>query len=334
MISVIVPVYNVEKYIARCLQSVKAQTFPDYECLVINDGTKDSSMAVAREVIGKDPHFRIIEKENGGYGSVQERGIAESRGDFLMICDSDDWLSPECLEKAYNEQKRTDADIVISGRYEVTADGTTSYDPMFPEEFQEARIYRSSDLLLAGEIVPAPHGKLFRKELLKDLRFAHRVSYTDCELYLLALAQAKTVSYIPDPLAYYLKEREGNSMSADIRKFITQHITVFEHMLEQAEKMEVNDSFYFTVFENSKVLFYELGNSALPKEETKKLGEDFYRIFRRLLPHRRRIVPLLDRYSREGKVAVAKDKLLLQPLFSKKIYDRWLRKLMRERYES
>lgn len=331
-ISVIVPVYNVEKYIERCINSIKLQSMEDFECLVVNDGTKDASMEIAEKAIGNDPRFTIINKENGGYGSVQEVGIASANSPLVTICDSDDWLEANCLRTACEEIDANEADIFISGRYKAFSDGTIEYDSMFPEADKKYTVFSQGEknFPVAGEIIPGPHGKVFRTDLVKGLRFAHRVSYTDCELYLLAYAQASKIVYSPEPLAYYLIDRQGNSMSANMEKFIAQHITVFDHMLDQAEQLTDTDpSFYFRVVENLKVLFYELGNSALEPQAKTALGDRFYELFLRLLPHRAEITPLIRSYSREGTIAKLKNYRLLDPKLSRSTYDKWLQKLMR-----
>lgn len=331
-ISVIVPVYNVEKYIERCINSIKLQSMEDFECLVINDGTKDASMEIAERAIGNDARFVIINKENGGYGSVQEVGIASAKSPLVTICDSDDWLEENCLRTACEKIDANGADIFISGRYRAYSDGVIEYDSMFPEPDKKYTVFSRGErnFPVAGEIIPGPHGKVFRTDLVKGLHFAHHVSYTDCELYLLAYAKASKIIYNPEPLAYYLIDRQGNSMSANMEKFILQHITVFNHMLDQAEQLPDTDpSFYFRVFENLKVLFYELGNSSLDRKIKLSLGDQFYELFRRLISHREEISPLIGSYSREGLIARLKNYRLLNPKSSRSTYDKWLQKLMR-----
>ena len=110
--SVIVPVYNVEKYISKCLKSVKAQTLTDFECLIIDDGTKDNSIEKAIEVIGDDERFKIYHKVNGGLSDARNYGIDKATGEYLFFLDSDDYIDDTLLEDTYNMAKKYDSDIV------------------------------------------------------------------------------------------------------------------------------------------------------------------------------------------------------------------------------
>ena len=99
MISVIVPVYNIEKYIGKCIQSVLSQTYTDFELLLINDGSKDSSGEICSSWAKKDARIRVISKENEGVSVARNLGIDSAKGEFIFFLDGDDWISPECLEK-------------------------------------------------------------------------------------------------------------------------------------------------------------------------------------------------------------------------------------------
>lgn len=114
-ISVVVPVYNAEKNLERCINSIYAQTFTDYEIILVNDGSKDNSLAVCNEYAKKDSRITVIDKENGGAGSARNMGIEEAKGEYLAFPDSDDWFEPEMYETLYNLAKKGDYDIVFSG---------------------------------------------------------------------------------------------------------------------------------------------------------------------------------------------------------------------------
>ena len=127
-ISIIVPVYNVEKYIRRCLDSIAAQTFTDWECICVDDGTPDASGKICNEYAQKDSRFVVIHKENGGVSSARNAGLNVAKGEYVTFCDSDDWVEKEMLEVLYNTALETDADVVMGGHK--TAD---EYKKMFDE---------------------------------------------------------------------------------------------------------------------------------------------------------------------------------------------------------
>ncbi len=111
-ISIIVPVYKAEKYLHRCVDSILAQTFTDFELLLINDGSSDNSGKICDEYAQKDNRVRVFHKENGGVSSARNLGLDNTKGDWITFVDSDDWLKPECLERLTNQ---LDADMIKCG---------------------------------------------------------------------------------------------------------------------------------------------------------------------------------------------------------------------------
>lgn len=111
LISVIVPIYNAERYIKRCLDSIQAQTFQNFEVIMINDGSQDSSADIAEDYTA-DPRFKLFHQDNRGVGYARNRGIEVARGEYLAFVDSDDAVVPEHLEKLYAAAAENDADIV------------------------------------------------------------------------------------------------------------------------------------------------------------------------------------------------------------------------------
>lgn len=112
-ISIIVPVYKAEKYLNRCVDSILAQTFTDFELLLIDDGSPDKSGEICDEYARKDSRVRVIHKENGGVSSARQRGLDESIGEYTIHADPDDWVEPTMLEELYNKANKEDADMVI-----------------------------------------------------------------------------------------------------------------------------------------------------------------------------------------------------------------------------
>ena len=114
LISIIVPIYNVEKYLRQCLDSIMNQTYQNFECLLINDGSPDNSADICREYVSKDSRFRYFEKKNGGVSSARNLGIERSKGQFITFIDSDDWVESDYVETLYNELIKENADIAVS----------------------------------------------------------------------------------------------------------------------------------------------------------------------------------------------------------------------------
>ena len=106
-ISIIVPVYKVEQYLRRCLDSIVAQTFTDWECILIDDGSPDNSGRICDEYAEKDKRFRVFHQENVGVSAARNKGLDEARGEWIGFVDSDDWIEKEMYEYLYNDAIET-----------------------------------------------------------------------------------------------------------------------------------------------------------------------------------------------------------------------------------
>ena len=114
LISIIVPIFNTEKYLHQCLDSISSQSYENFECLLINDGSTDASASICREYVAKDARFRYFEKENGGVSSARNLGIERSGGAYITFIDSDDWVEFDYLEVLYSAIIQETADISVS----------------------------------------------------------------------------------------------------------------------------------------------------------------------------------------------------------------------------
>lgn len=112
-ISVIVPIYNVEKYLDDCLKSIQEQTFTDFEVLLINDGTPDNSIKIASKYVEQDSRFRLYHKKNGGLSDARNFGLERAKGEYVAFIDSDDRIREKYLENLYNAITENDADVAI-----------------------------------------------------------------------------------------------------------------------------------------------------------------------------------------------------------------------------
>ena len=114
-VSVIVPIYNVEKYLSTCIDSIQNQSLQDIEIILVNDGSPDNSGVIADEYAKHDKRIKVIHKINGGLSSARNAGIQIAQGEYLSFIDSDDWIEKEMMEKMYLEAKKHNSDVVISG---------------------------------------------------------------------------------------------------------------------------------------------------------------------------------------------------------------------------
>lgn len=164
-ISIIVPVYNVEKYLRRCLDSIRAQTFTDFECICVDDGSSDGSGKILDEYAEKDSRFVVVHKDNGGVSSARNAGLDVARGEWLAFVDSDDWVEKEWLEFLYIKCKENDADICWCDYIKEYPNSSSQYI----EQKTENNIESFVNDILSDKIGAFLWNKLFRFEAIQCL---------------------------------------------------------------------------------------------------------------------------------------------------------------------
>ena len=207
LISVIVPIYNVENYLRMCLDSIQNQTYKNFECLLINDGSPDNSAEICREYVAKDSRFRYFEKENGGVSSVRNYGIELAEGSFITFVDPDDWLDPDYLEILYLKMMEYDADVAIATYKKYSVSDGCYYFHVLDQDYYE-KIYTGDELLAElpyresfDSTFNVSWGKLFKRSLLYSLVFnEQRVMGEDLEFNFKVFLRLNKCLYIHKPL--------------------------------------------------------------------------------------------------------------------------------------
>ena len=177
LISIIVPIYNVEEYLRECLDSIMSQTYQNFECLLINDGSPDNSADICREYVEKDSRFRYFEKENGGVSSARNLGIEHSKGEYITFIDSDDWVDSDYLEVLYNALIDENADISVSTYKRFHMADNCWYFHSFQRGY-EKKIFTGSELIDNLQLLSSfDHsygsvcGKLVKSVRVETIRF-------------------------------------------------------------------------------------------------------------------------------------------------------------------
>lgn len=211
-VSVIVAVYNSERYLRQCLDSIAAQTLREIEIICVNDGSTDGSLSILEEYANKDRRFRIFTKENEGLGGASARnyGLERARGEYVSILDSDDFFEPDMLEKAAGKADRTRADIVIFGSY--SYDGQTGRTAVVPYILDcgavpDKEVFSRGDCpeSLFQITVGMAWNKLYRRQFLEKhrLRF-QKIQFTDDAYFTYAgMALAERITVIPECFCHY-----------------------------------------------------------------------------------------------------------------------------------
>ncbi len=254
-LSIIIPVYNVERFLPQCLDSVFAQTIENFEVICINDGSKDSSLSILQKYAEGHSNLRVVDQENHGLGYTRNVGIDCAEGDYIAFVDSDDFVAPDMFEKMVGKMERTNAEVAISNPY------------LFDHNSGEIRPYRNMlsfyRFSLLGGFSPLEHpgvftflgawDKVYKRSFLNEnnIRFPVNRIYEDAPFSYQSLALAKTVTVVKESYYFYRKnaggaitdrERKTDAFKLDFLRNV-QEIRSFlkeRNLFEQVEEPFIN----------------------------------------------------------------------------------------------
>lgn len=268
-VSIIVPVYQVEKYIRQCIDSILAQTFTDFELILVDDGSKDNSGKICDEYAEKDKRIRVIHKENGGLSDARNKGLDNASGNYFMFVDSDDYIAPNMAECLYKKISEAKADIAAC-----------NYRYIFEDDKKDFSIENKAEILNGKEIFynrknernygfwTVVWNKLYKKEKFKSLRFRFG-KYHEDEFWANDIYQIDIKAVTVSESLYYYRQRDNSIMgNKNIRKCFD-IIEAFEERINVYLKEEkYSDQAY-------KVLIYSLeylneGKKLIKNEEDKE----------------------------------------------------------------
>lgn len=208
LISIVVPVYNVEAYIEHCIQNILSQTYRNLEVIIVNDGSPDNSIKIAKELTKDDPRFIYIDKENGGQSDARNAGLDIATGDYIFFCDPDDFIFEKSIENLYYASVLTNADIVV-GSFCRFDEGMFYFYPVKKEELLHPVSSKEAIMGMDDEEdytllrYSAVWGKLFKKHLFNTIRFP-KGKYAEDQfiMWRLYLASKVIVRYQSDVYVY------------------------------------------------------------------------------------------------------------------------------------
>ena len=210
LISVIIPVYGVEKYIAQCLESIINQTYKNLEIIVVNDGTKDRSAEIAKEYAAKDSRIKVYDFQNGGLSVARNRGLEIATGDYISYIDSDDWLDTKMYETLLEAAMKNDADMVKCGIIETN--GATEEKITFSDiKIINNEQHKAFENYFNGMLWTLAWNGLYKKELAQKVKFPDNVVHEDNYSSGMFLYLAKKVLVIPFCGNYYRFNDSGIS---------------------------------------------------------------------------------------------------------------------------
>lgn len=254
ILTIIIPTFNMEKYLRHCLDSLIVPGMEKLEVLVINDGSKDSSSVIAHEYQEKYPQtFRVIDKENGNYGSCVNRGLKEATGKYVKILDADDSFNKDAIPAFIDFIEHNDADMVLSNADVVDEDDKVT------KKFNIGKMDRgkivSFETFASLNIMPQMHCIAYKRSVFDNLDYqqSEGISYTDQEWASIPCLAVKTVVFIDLSLYRYLAGRSGQTMDAAVMNRRFNDLQTVALKIMRADKKYLGDISHLQFIHNKSV---------------------------------------------------------------------------------
>lgn len=241
LISIVIPVYKVELYIEKCIKSVLAQTHKNFEAIIVDDGSPDNSIEIAKQVISNDPRFIFIHKTNGGVPSARNAGIDLATGDYLVFLDSDDYLDENYLSAMYKHISYTGSDICTCNINVIAND-----DIIYTIENDAEKYRRENDFLLCmNSISSFAWDKMYKRNLFESMRFNEKIKTYEDSYFIFRLIYKRNISSLNRCLYNYV-QRDGAITQTINDSYFVNKLAVVENYIDffYSNKVQKKDENY------------------------------------------------------------------------------------------
>lgn len=210
LISVIVPVYNIERYLPKCIDSILNQTYKNIEAIFINDGSTDNSLEILEKYRKKDKRIKVIDKKNAGSGAARNDGIEISNGKYISFLDSDDWYEEDFLEKLYNNLIENNSDVSMCNP-KMVYDDASKNKKINTYFFNKIELNKTPEKILGILAMPVVWNKLYKKEIIlkNNIKFPNYSFCEDVEFLYKIFLYVNKVSKIEDDLYNYYQREDS-----------------------------------------------------------------------------------------------------------------------------
>lgn len=258
-ISIIVPVYKVEKFLSECVSSILTQSFRDFELVLVDDGSPDECPQMCDKYSLNDPRVVTFHKKNGGLSSARNFGLDHAKGRYIMFVDSDDLLAEDALERLYNEIITTNADVVLGRIIRFDAKSGKSRPYTHLEDYKEMSGKQTLEMLLKGNPLNiSVCGGMYKREVWDEVRMP--VGYVCEDWYIMPdiyLQKDIAVVFLP-MLVYLYRDNAQSTMSGMYRHYNSQVIDVAERVIQTIKQID-NELYYKTLWSNIKRVWKYVG---------------------------------------------------------------------------
>lgn len=306
-ISIIVPVYNTEKYLHKCIDSILNQTFEDFELILVDDGSTDSSRLICDEYAKKDERVVVIHKENGGLSSARNAGLDAAKGEYISFIDSDDFITETMMQSLLEHAQMANAEIAITGRinrYEFNNKETIAF------KLEKGKIYSKIEaieqLLLRKEIDVSVCDKLFKNIVFDDIRFPVGETNEDCAIIFRAFLKANVLVHTNTADYYYCHRNNSISNSLNVKKisFLLKNAEQNRQLIEHKFPHLANQAIAFESLSHQITYHNLIKNKILTR---KKLSEEEKELLKSSKSFIKRNYRIIRKFACNGK----KDKIQL-----------------------
>lgn len=209
LISIVVPVYNVEKHLSKCLDSIISQSYKNLEIILVDDGTKDNSDKICDEYALKDSRIKVLHIENSGVSAARNRGLDVITGDYVAFVDSDDYIAENMIERLFDTIKSTNADISICGNIHVFDDTKAEFDTTNKECVIYSPVEAIKEVWYQTSFLPSPWAKLYNAHIFKELRYTEGIIFEDVDIMHEIFIRANKIAYLPQGLYAYVHRKNS-----------------------------------------------------------------------------------------------------------------------------
>lgn len=297
LISVIIPVYNVEKYLERCVKSVINQTYKNLEIILVDDGAKDNSGIMCDELAKLDDRIIVIHKQNGGLSDARNHGLNIAKGEYIGFVDSDDYIAEDMFETLYNTIMENEADISIVSFYEMYNNKLIGVRDSGKLEIMN-KLEAMKELLIDTKIQSYAWNKLFKRELFNDLKFPTGKNFEDIATTLLLFEKCEKVALLEKPKYYYLR-RDDSIVGVRNSKTYTDYLEVildkYLYLKDKYPEIELYNAYNYII--NMIWVYTIIVTFGL--DDVYKEFEKRYELFEELVKkYENEVVSLLDNYNK------------------------------------
>ncbi len=256
-VSVIVPVYNAERYIERCVNSLFAQTFTDYELILVDDGSTDGSGKMCDDYAQSNPQVCVIHQTNQGVSAARQKGLDAANGQYVIFADPDDWVEPTMLEELLEVAINDDADVVICDFWINSSEETGDRKYQNPRALSSDSVLRQ---LISGELHGFTWNKLYRSSCLKkhNVAFPQGINYSEdlwfnCELF---LNQDVKVAYLQKPFYHYDYYSNSSGLSRKLSsKSVKDYLSFIDFIHDELQESKFRDELAMLRFNAIRLAF-------------------------------------------------------------------------------